>query len=241
MLQCPKQLHKIYKFQRGGRLFIADLERCQAIEIDDLTWQILERCATSTSDSIIEELGRYYPKEEIQSVLERLAELEEAGLLFRSEAEFEIIRSSKRPRYLCPNPRTFLPDIRHAAGGHPIALHYLIKALGAFYADVDICHSKSETLAKGIYRVPFYTGEPAFFSHLLRGDYQGIFLSSSEDTFMIPFLRFLPIPVVVPLYTLRGHSGDLMNRVFLWYSALRNCDAFVVPTNSVKSFYTQYL
>lgn len=245
MLQCPRQLRNIYKFQQDGKLFVADLVRYQVLEIDELTWQILQRCSSLNNEAIVSELSCHYPVEEIESIFERLAAFEEAGLLFLSEAESKVIRpndrSHARPRYLCPNPKTFIANIRHGAGGHYIALHYLIRALGMHYADVDICHSKSEILGDGVYGVPFRFEEPAFLAHLLHESYQGIFLSSTSDTFMIPFLRFLPIPVVVPLYALRGRSGYLTNEIFLWYSALRDYDAFLVPSKSVKSFYAQYL
>ncbi len=241
MLKCPRPLKRLYQFQQqDGKRFIADLVRCQVLEIDALTWQVLERCPSLDNEAIIKELSPHYPVEEIRSVFEHLSTLEAARLLFHPESAPESIRATDRPTYLCPNSDTFLPNIRGLAGGHSIALHYLIQAVGASYADVHICRSTEEVLADGVYGVPFHPEGPAFLGHLLQEKYQGLLLHSTADTAAIPLLQFLPIPVVIPLYAVRGQGGDRINQVFLWYSTFRDYDAFIVPSESVKNFYDRF-
>lgn len=241
MLQCPKQLHPIHTFQADGRQYVADLFCCQVLEIDALTHEILKRCSSSTNEEIVSTLSHKYRVEEVEAGFLYLAQLERTGLLFPTDQALPTSVPNHRRRYLCPNPGTFVSDIHKGAGGYPIALHYLLKTMGESYARIDICHTQTECFANGVYGVSFQAGEPSFYSRLLEKNYEGVFLRWTEDLSMLPLLQPISLPIVATLYAVRGMSGERINQVFLWYSGFRDFDAFIVPSESVKSFYTQYL
>lgn len=110
----------IHLFQQASKHFVADIIQGQVLEISELTWEVLQRCTTLSHDEIIEKLSSRYPIEEIQSVFKHLETLEAGGILFQSETKLKMRNSTDHPCYLCPNPKTFIADIRHGAGGIPL-------------------------------------------------------------------------------------------------------------------------
>ena len=60
MLVCPKSTAHLHKFRQGDRMYVADLSQCLVLEINNITWDILDLCSSFSSEEIIERLGRKY-------------------------------------------------------------------------------------------------------------------------------------------------------------------------------------
>ena len=226
-------------FQRDGRHFVVDLQTYRVMEIDDLTREIMARESTDSDDATRVALSSRFAEGDVDAALTSLAALTAAGHL--SSARAPGVRPDRADtRYLCPNPATFTSDIRQLAGGVPIALHYLLRAVGEAGGHVDVCGAQAASMAPGVRSIATEPEHPSFLSRLIDSAYDGILLHSAADTHMIPYTRGITTPVVVPLYTMRGHGGAQRNQVLLWYSAFRGYDAFVSPSKSVGRFYEQY-
>lgn len=136
LLSCPKKLHNIYKFEVDDKLYIADIDQYEVLEIDRLTWDILSFCSSFTTDEIIENLSEKYPENEIVSCLQTLKEVEESGLLFGAASQ-KPVKQSDRMKILAPKSRVFGKDMKWTALGGIIAHNKLLEALTE-YADVYV-------------------------------------------------------------------------------------------------------
>jgi glycosyltransferase involved in cell wall biosynthesis len=142
-------------------------------------------------------------------------------------------------KILVPKEGTYHPDITLAAGGVAVANHYLLEAL-AKYADVYvICHEEGK-LKEGIYGISLRR-DTASLMKLIHDKYDGILIRFSKDVDMISFLHYIDTPTVVPIHNMRGDSEGVINSVLLWYSVMRDCDAFTVSTNSIVQFYSRFV
>lgn len=237
MLKLPKTLHNVHKFRHGDRMYVTDVVQCKVLEIDAVTWDILELCASFTSDEIIDSLGEKYSQEEIAEALESLAEVEQSGLLF-SDLDKQI-STTRRLRILVAQGTPYVDDLTLVAGGVRVAHTHLIKALLP-YADVEVMNDVDKLFDDGVQGIAFRPEDRASLLKLIRRKYDGVLLQKHTDTAFLPLLRYIDAPFVVPIYSIRGHNGESINSVLRWYSAMRAFDAFLTPTKSVKDFYLSF-
>ena len=237
MLQLPKMLQNVHKFRHGDRMYVTDVVQCKVLEIDAITWDILELCASSTSGEIIDSLGEKYSEEEVTEALESLAEVEQSGLLF-SDLDKQI-STTRRLRILVAQGTPYVDDLTLVAGGVRVAHTHLIKALLP-YADVEVMNDVDKLFDDGVQGIAFRPEDRASLLKLIRRKYDGVLLQKHTDTAFLPLLRYIDAPFVVPIYSIRGHNGESINSVLRWYSAMRAVDAFLTPTKSVKDFYLSF-
>ena len=100
VLQLPKMLRNVHKFRHGDRMYVTDVVQCKVLEIDAITWDILELCTSFSSDEIIDSLGEKYSQEEVTEALESLAEVEQSGLLFSALDGYSLHDNSTADRRL---------------------------------------------------------------------------------------------------------------------------------------------
>jgi glycosyltransferase involved in cell wall biosynthesis len=241
MLQLPKTLQNVHKFRDGDRMYVTDVVQCKVLEIDAITWDILELCASFTSDEIIDKLSEKYNQEEVTEALESLAEVEQNGLLF-SQLDKQISTTTvaaHRLRILVAQGGPYVDDLTLVAGGVRIAHTHLIKALLP-YADVEVMNDVDKLFDDGVQGIAFRPEDRSSLLKLIQRKYDGVLLQKHTDTSFIPLLRYIDAPFVVPIYSLRGHNGESINSVLRWYSRMRAFDAFLTPTESVKDFYLSF-
>ena len=75
----------------------------------------------------------------------------------------------------------------------------------------------------------------------MANNYDGVLLESHLENRFFSFLHCIDAPFVVPIYSARGHNGDVINTGLIWYAAMRPFDAFLVPTNSVRDLYGRFV
>lgn len=241
MLQLPKTLHNVHKFRHGDRMYVTDVVQCKVLEIDAITWDILELCASSTSDEVIDRLSEKYSKQEVLEALESLAEVEQSGLLF-SHLDKHISTTTvaeRRLRILVAQGTPYVDDLTLVAGGVRVAHTHLIKALLP-YADVEVMNDVDKLFDDGVQGIAFRPEDRSSLLKLIQRKYDGVLLQKHTDTAFLTLLKYIDAPFVVPIYSIRGHNGDSINSVLRWYAGMRAFDAFLTPTESVKDFYLSF-
>ncbi|MYA57585.1 hypothetical protein F4X88_14950 [Candidatus Poribacteria bacterium] len=133
-----------------------------------------------------------------------------------------------------------LPRRAKATGGVSVAHHNLVKSLET-YAALDVVGERDEHFNENVQGIRFQRNDKSAFLKLIQGNYDAVLLGSHQDTQFLSLLRYIDAPFVVPIYSARGHNGDVINAGLLWYTAMRPFDAFLVPTNSVSDLYGRFV
>jgi len=235
-----RHIHRIHKFKHADSLYVADLERCRILEIDQVIWDILEGYSqTDDAEQLMCILSERYGKADIESAFETLSKLGQMGLIFESKGkEATYTPDSSRPRVFVYG--AYSQDaVQLAAGGH-IAHQSLLWAMKE-YADLYFVDNTGQTdFGEGIYGIPFRVNEPSSLLSLNRYSFDGILVDHPAKMEFISILEHLNIPVVVPIHTIRGHES-MINCILIWYAAMRDFDAFYAPANSTREFYSRFL
>lgn len=243
MFVCPKSTTHLHKFRQGDRLYVADLSQCLVLGIDNITWEILDLCPSFSSEEIIERLERKYNPDLVIEALNTLSTMEQRGILFSNlerNTPAQGTQTTSKLKILVLQNGPYAADITKATGGVSVAHHNLVKALEA-YASLDVVGERDEKFNENVQGIRFQGNDKSVFLKLMRGNYDAVLLGSHQDTQFLPLLRYINAPFVVPIYSARGHNGDVINAGLLWYTAMRPFDAFLVPTNSVSDLYGRFV
>ena len=243
MLVCPKPTTHLHKFRQGNRMYVADLSQYLVLEIDNIIWEILDLCPFFSSEEIVEELEKKCGSESVVTALNSLATMEARGLLFsnlernRSATKTD---TAQRLKILVLQSDRYAADITRATGGVSVAHHNLIESLEA-YTSLDVVGERDETFNENVKTIRFQRNDKSALLKLIEGNYDAVLLDSHQNTQFLSLLRYVDAPFVVPIYSARGHNGDVINAGLLWYAAMRPFDAFFVPTNSVGDLYGRFV
>ena len=243
MLVCPKSTTHLHKFQQGDRLYVADLSQCLVLGIDNITWEILDLCSSFSSEEIIERLERKYNRDLVIEALNTLSTMEQRGVLFsnlKRNITSQVTETTSQLKILVLQNGPYAADITKATGGVSVAHHNLVKALEA-HAFLDVIGERDEKFNENVQGIRFQRNDKSAFLKLMGGNYDAVLLGSHQDTQFLSLLRYIDAPFVVPIYSARGHNGDVINAGLLWYAAMRPFDAFLVPTNSVSELYGRFV
>lgn len=243
MFVCPKSTTHLHKFRQGDRMYVADLSQCLVLGIDNITWEILDLCPSFSSEEIIERLEKKYNRDLVIAALNTLSAMEQRGVLFSNLERNITSQGTETPsqlKILVLQNGTYAADITKATGGVSVAHHNLVKSLEA-YASLDIVGERDEQFNENVQGIRFQRNDKSAFLKLIQGNYDAVLLGSHQDTQFLPLLRYIDAPFVVPIYSARGHNGDVINAGLLWYAAMRPFDAFLVPTNSVSDLYGRFV
>lgn len=243
MFVCPKSTTHLHKFRQGNRLYVADLSQCLVLGIDNITWEILDLCPSFSSEEIIERLERKYNRDLVIEALNTLSTMEQRGVLFSNlerNTTSQGTETASTLKILVLQNGPYAADITKATGGVSVAHHNLVKSLEA-YASLDVVGERDEKFNENVQGIRFQGNDKSVFLKLMRGNYDAVLLGSHQDTQFLSLLRYIDAPFVVPIYSARGHNGDVINAGLLWYTAMRPFDAFLVPTNSVSDLYGRFV
>ena len=75
------RLNRHYRFEKGSRKYVADIDTNDIIQVNDVEWEILDRYGTQTKHQIVEGLKEKYKIASIFDGIERLERLGQQGLL----------------------------------------------------------------------------------------------------------------------------------------------------------------
>lgn len=243
MLVCPKPTAHLHKFQQGNRQYVADLSQCLVLEIDNIVWEILDLCPLFSSEEIVEELGKKYGNETVVAALNSLGTMEARGFLFSTldrNMPTSKTDAARRLKILVLQSARYAADITRATGGVSVAHHNLIKSLEA-YTSLDVVGEHDEKFNEHVQGIRYQRSDRATLQKLIGRNYDAVLLDSHQNTQFLSLLHYVDASFVVPIYSARGHNGDVINAGLLWYAAMRPFDAFLVPTNSVRDLYGRFV
>ena len=243
MLICPKPTAHLHKFRQGNRMYVADLSQCVVLEIDSIVWEILDLCPSFSGEEIIEALGKKYGSESVIAALNSLATMEQQGILFSNLENSSSVLETETPqklKILVLQRSPYATDITLAAGGVSVAHHNLLKSLET-YASLDVVGERDERFNGSVQGIRFQVNDKSALLKLMTNNYDGVLLESHQEPEFLSLLHYIDAPFVVPIHAARGHNGDCINSGLLWYAAMRPFDAFLVPTNSVRDLYGQFV
>ena len=243
MLVCPKPTTHLHKFQQADRMYVADLSQCLVLEINNITWDILDLCPSFSNEEIISRLGRKYDADLVIEALDSLAVMEQRGILFsnlKRDTPASEKKASGRLKILVLQRSPYSTDIIKATGGVSVAHHNLVKSLET-YACLDIVGESDEVFKENVRGIRFQENDRPTLLKLMDSNYDGVLLESHPGKRFLFLLHYVGAPFIIPIYSARGHNGDGINSGLLWYAAMRPFDAFLVPTNSVSDLYGRFV
>jgi len=82
----PKASSQIHLFEVEGKRFVLDVHSCVFTEIDELAWDVLEKCTeTNGRDEVIDALKTKYEESMVSEALDELEFMESEGFLFTED------------------------------------------------------------------------------------------------------------------------------------------------------------
>ena len=246
MLDFPKPLHQLHIFEKDGGLYAADIDKARLVEISAVIADILKLSEMQTTTEITEALKMAYGDAEITEAFETLTEYAKQGLLFTrgEKSERLFLNRAGGPRLLLVlpgfNPDTF-SDIENTSAGTNIAIAYTIQALKK-YAVLYFAGTQNRKLSENLYEVDLNLRDMLRAPEKVAERYSGILTLHWErgPESLIPLFRCPELPpILMQVHAARGHGGVGVRSVLLHYAALRDCDAFTAPSDSVGDFYSQ--
>lgn len=248
MLNFPKPLHQLHIFEKDDGLYAADLDKARLVEISPSIADILKLAATQTTEEITEILETSYGEDEIARAFEILTEHYRQGLLF-SRGESSTILFPKKENLphlllILPgfNPDTFT-DIENTSAGTNIALVYTIQALKK-YAVLYFVGTQNRKFDENFYEVDLNLRDIVRVPEKITERYEGILTLHWEldGESVLPLFRCPELPpILMQIHAVRGHGGSGVRSVLLHYAALRDYDAFTVPSDSAGEFYSRFV
>lgn len=248
MLKCPVQVHHLHKFRYNDRLYIADLDRFQLVEINQIAWDVVELSPTLETQSLIDQLSQIYPRELVLKTLKLLGDFQSSDVIFYPPSWTGLPNSEDdRLRIYVPQSRDgWFLDPESISAGTNVALYHTTLSLSKF-ADIYLSGKTEEEIAPGIHTIKLSVDElresPRRFNQRLSGlGMSGILTHQNYGTYeLVPFFREVDLPIVVQNHAPRGHAGQAINTTLLHHSLMRSYDAFTSPSDSVAKFYSKFV
>ncbi len=248
MLDFPKSLHQLHIFEEEDKLYAADLDKAQLVEISTVVADILKLAETQTTEEITDILKTIHDESEITQAFETLTECAGQGLIFNRGEKPEILfpKRGDLPHILLPiqglNPDSFA-DIKNTSAGTNIALAYTIRALKK-YAVLYFAGKQNRKLDENLYEVDLSLRDLAHSPKTVERQYDGILTIHSERNPLsfVPLFRHPELPpILMQVHYGHGHGGSTVRSMLLHYAALRGYDAFTAPSDSVGEFYSRFV
>ena len=229
-------------------MYIADLNRFQLVEVNQIAWDALELSPTLEPEALIAHLSQTYPRELVLETLELLGDFQSNGLIFYPPSwTSPPVRDENRLRIYVPQSKdSWLLDPETISSGTNVALYHTILSLSKF-ADIYLSGETVGRFAPGLYTVGLSVTElqesPRKFKQRLgQLGVSGILAHQNHLTFeLAPFFREVDLPIIVQNYAPRGHAGLAINTTLLHHSLMRPYDAFISPSDSVANFYAKFV
>ncbi len=248
ILKSPTQTHYLHKFKDNNRLYIADLNRFQLVEVNQIAWDTVELSPTLETKELITHLSQTYPRELVLETLELLGDFQSNGLIFSHPSWTSAsVQDENRLRIYVPQSKDeWFSDPESISGGTNVALYHTARSLSRF-ADIYLSGETEEEIAPGINTIRLSPDEllesPRRFNQRLDSlGVDGILAYQNHRSVeLLPFLRNLDLPIIVQNHAPRGHAGEAINATLLHHSLMRSYDAFTSPSDSVAKFYSKFV
>ncbi len=248
MLKCPAKTHHLHKFKHNNRLFIADLDKFQLVEVNQIAWDVVELSPMLETEELIAYLSQTYSKELVLETLELLSDFQSTDVIFYPhpwipppDSKNDLLRI-----YVPQGRNEWFLDPESISAGTNVALYHTTQSLSKF-ADIYLSAKTEEEIAPGIYTIGLSGNElkesPQRFNQRLKQiGISGILAHQNYGAYeLFPFFREVALPIIVQNHAPRGHAGQAINTTLLHHSLMRPYDAFTSPSDSVAKFYARFV
>lgn len=154
LLKSPAKSHHLHKFRHNDNLYIADLDRCRLVEVNQIAWDAVESSPTLETEALIAHLSQTYPRELVIETLKLLGDFQSSGLIFYPPSwTSPSVRDENRLRIYVPQSKNeWFSDPESISGGTNIALYHTARSLSRF-ADIYLSAETEEEIAPGIHTI----------------------------------------------------------------------------------------
>ncbi|MCD6506070.1 hypothetical protein J7M22_05525 [Candidatus Poribacteria bacterium] len=210
MIRFPQQLNRIFKFEREGKIYAADLTVGCVVEIDEATSYILELSERFDTDEIIKRLEERYGKEKALDSIGKLASFARIGMFFRGEKR-EIKEDDQLRLFISP---AFLRSLNRFSFVTRVDLYRLITSLAELIKlSMGVYREHTDRLdelnSKGIETVFIEEDKRISPVTLISRGYSGILSLSMSFVEEAPF-NLIGRPVVNLFYSDRSLGDKLV-------------------------------
>lgn len=218
MSEYPRGLHPLHRFEKDGRYYVADLLACYGSEVDKLTWDILglyESHSELSEEEIVQQLEGQYSRKEIIDALSAISSLIAEKLLLQENDGYPKILFSGNPLH---SPfGGLLESLKNEAN-----LFFTYPGYGE-HQDKFVLSPWQDTFS---------------LIRFNQSSFSGTLLQDPSQLRVLTLLEHIDVPVFVPIWS-ASQREEVLYEISLWYSAMRDFDAFLVPNEAVRKFYSE--
>ena len=218
-------IRNIEVFQDDGIYYMANL--C-TLEVRPISAQIASALTEFSTEKVnnMEELLVDCTSGERDAILEICQEIQEV------ETHVRPTEADRLKLFLTANYESAWSS---GAGGL-IANVELNKAL-AKYADLYFLSDQDQPLSEGCYGIRIDLNDSRAALQLKNYNFDAFLLSHSGNLWFANYIRYVNAPTLIPIHVFGGHNGQEINNAFLWYSLMRDYDAFYISAQVTIDYY----
>ncbi|RLG05235.1 MAG: hypothetical protein DRN61_01225 [Thaumarchaeota archaeon] len=210
MIRFPQQLNKIFKFERGGKIYAADLTVGCVVEMDEVTSYALELSERFDTSEVIKRLEERYGKEKALDSIGKLASFARIGMFFRGERR-RISGAGQQKLFISP---VFLRSLNRFSFVTRVDLYRLITSLAELInLSMGVYREHTDRLdelnSKGIETVLIEEDKRISPAALISEEYSGILSLSMSFVEEAPF-NLIGKPVINLAYSDRSLGDKLI-------------------------------
>ncbi|MBI1927372.1 hypothetical protein HYR99_24430 [Candidatus Poribacteria bacterium] len=244
-LKWLDNLHRLYSFVQDDQRYVVDLDRGEFFPIDEVVWEILQRCPSPTLSDLLDSLKPLYAEGTIFEGLKKISQFSQMGYLLEGRSPHPVEQDGSKRKRLFWMRHVIYPHPPPQSGSVAWSHYQLIRTL-AQYADIclHIPKGAEEHLnfgEDGIQKVPvniYKRYSPS--RYVTEGDYDGILALSIGYGDDLPFFS-APCPVLARANSAMIDVEKIINGILAKYGLLRRWDALIADASYVVEGYAQIL
>jgi glycosyltransferase involved in cell wall biosynthesis len=235
--------HRIYRFEKDGDLYAADIDLGKVVKIDKVVWEILGLILGNDGKE-----GQIDRKEAKERLGDKFSdrEIEEGLKKLRRFIDFGLFLSEIHP----PSPISYERDeklrllVTYSVIGHGgirtrLNHYYLLKSLSK-KADlfISLPEGRFDALElEGVKVAPFRFGSSESQAKFVPRDCNGVLILSPLSGEDVMFFRYGDIPVITYIYSDLIDGMHSVNESLKRYAALRNYDLMAFDSSWTANFF----
>ena len=223
----------INSFEHQGQFYLCNLVSCEVIKVDGLTHKVVHylRENTNTDATEIHEQTDF-PKDAIEEIFMRLRD-------YMASTQPLPKTSPDRLKLLVKGYPDV--DISEAVTGSMIVWHTIIDKLSEH---CDIYYLAEDPTPQTPNSIVVNRNDLASLVQLYQEQFDAVLCPAPTPSpdynpwHLIPLVRYLNCPLIIRTPCVRGHNGDFINGILMWYALMRDFDRLVASSHAVEQFYT---
>jgi len=238
IIQFPQEKNKIFKFERNGKLYAADLDKGCVVEIDNILLSILDLSETCDNDELYRCLADQYDKADILKAMKKLESFAKIGMFFSGKKAKEISDLPNEPPEFFVSP-VYLENLNSFSFVNRLEKYYLLTSLAKqtelfIGANPDMDEQLADLDAIGIKKVPT-RDDNRFSVQPIPEEGKGILALSMALFEEMAFSFSTDKPVISRIYSDRRIKDDAIQSALAMLSVMRPYDALCLDASWTKN------